>query len=268
MEARQEEKLLQQMEQMVRPLRGEPFCGIIPIIVLHLGLNPFQLTLWVHYFLAGAIKESLAETGERTGMSKKKAWETRQELADMGLISLEEADGKLIVAPTDIWPATFDWLYSGTLLSAAEWFKLYRDGQAPTPKRKVRRAESEPAEKLTGVRAMQSALLEAMGRDKRIGSNWIQVAKPAKELLSAGYTVAQVLAAFGPGGWWYKTWRGAKGQKPELYHITQNIREAITTNLAAPNGNGNANKNGNGHSSEGGMSINSSPIFTVPAEPD
>ena len=41
------------------------------------------------------------------------------------------------------------------------------------------------------------------------------MARPASELVRAGLTPEQILAAYSPGGWWYaRDWRGQKGQRP------------------------------------------------------
>ena len=62
----------------------------------------------------------------------------------------------------------------------------------------------------------------------RIKSIAGRLAKRGKELHDAGYTVAQIEAAFGQDGWWYRNdWRGKQGQYPTPEQIQELVSQAV-----------------------------------------
>lgn len=68
-------------------------------------------------------------------------------------------------------------------------------------------------------------LADVMGMDSKISSNFGKIKKWAKVLDKAGYTPAQVLEIYSPGGLWYTDdWRGKKGQEPNYSTLTATIK--------------------------------------------
>lgn len=62
-----------------------------------------------------------------------------------------------------------------------------------------------------------------------------RVARPASELIRAGLTPEQILAAYSPGGWWYAhDWRGQKGQRPTPQQIVDTAGLIESVDNGAP----------------------------------
>ena len=58
-----------------------------------------------------------------------------------------------------------------------------------------------------------------------------RVGKVASAMVKAGYTPAQVAAAYRPGGWWYThDWRGKGGAPPTPEQVAETIRQATNGN--------------------------------------
>lgn len=86
------------------------------------------------------------------------------------------------------------------------------------------KAEQPPETRAIGE--MANALTDVTGVSARL--NWQRVGGLAEDLYQAGYTAAQILAAYGrqpTAGWhWYTNdWRGRKGDRP----TPENVRETI-----------------------------------------
>lgn len=90
---------------------------------------------------------------------------------------------------------------------------------APTPEPKpARQPQSNPQSEMIG------ALMKVTG-----STSGGRLARPAADLIRAGKTAADVLAAYSPGGWWYANdWRGKKGQAPTVQQVID------TAGLTAP----------------------------------
>lgn len=78
------------------------------------------------------------------------------------------------------------------------------------------------------LRQFVSTLSQVTGVDTSIRSNYGWLAKIAKEVIGAGYTIEQVVACFGKGGRWYEhDWRGKKGQRPRPTDIPREIGKLL-----------------------------------------
>jgi hypothetical protein len=83
------------------------------------------------------------------------------------------------------------------------------------------------------------SLASVTGLDKKL--NYGRLAREAKDLIQAGYSVDQVQAVYGAGGVWYsQDWRGQKGELPQVGVI----RSTIAQLLAAPKNGTNKKSNG------------------------
>lgn len=84
------------------------------------------------------------------------------------------------------------------------------------------------ADKLEGYAEMFDALARSCNLNPALKTVAAQVGNSAKEILVAGYTAAQVAAAYGEGGWWQQNWRGKSGGAPTLNQIKTTIAEALS----------------------------------------
>lgn len=222
-----DEAFIELQEQFIQHPKIRKYFLVLPVILEHLKLDPYEKSLLYHYWASPDAHESVRQTAEITCMSPAEVWRKRQALAERGLLSILDKDGKTVIMPTDVWEANFDWARAGNAMEATAFWEMARGGNIPIIQ--PRKTKPKPAgDKVVGIREMQSALLFVTGRDKAIAQNWVIVSKTAKELITAGYNPQQVIKAFGPShdSWWASDWRGKNGDRPQLSHIITLIKQA------------------------------------------
>ena len=94
------------------------------------------------------------------------------------------------------------------------------------PKSQNGKSKSNTAKKDTIKAEVLNVYVSVLAQVTRMdmGLNYSRLAREAKALHQAGYTAAQLQAAYGPGGaWWRDDWRGKQGQAPQLGIIRSTI---------------------------------------------
>lgn len=94
--------------QIENPSNNKYFT-MVPHIVADILKNPYQFRLMFHYLRVcgprGVCWESNATTAEKCGMSQRKMIATRQELADLGLITIQHRKGQsILISIVDMMP--------------------------------------------------------------------------------------------------------------------------------------------------------------------
>jgi hypothetical protein len=110
--------------------------------------------------------------------------------------------------------------------------ELVRGNQAYEVVGKTEDGQPVPSKKV--ITPVAIALLDVTGIDHKLNYSW--AVREAKDFIRGGYTAAQILVTYGPGGgWWLNDWRGKKGQRPTFRDIRETISELSVPVFRGPN---------------------------------
>jgi hypothetical protein len=229
---------------MTRPLLPDSYINVpLELLRMHLPASAFEVAIWIFALLCGGVNESPAismnQLEELTGKGHSVLYGNLRLLQSLGVLLFRPGG-----SATFIFSCGPKFQISGKLEvlnpliplidSTIEKEKDLNNSEIPENRKNDKDNKNCVSRDL--LNPFVESLASVTGLDKKL--NYGRLAREAKDLIQAGYSVDQVQAVYGAGGVWYlQDWRGQKGELPQLGVI----RSTIAQLLAAPK-NGNAKK--------------------------